>query len=172
MKFALDSSRLAKCLATTIISNALFIGCQPSEPMVGDALPEFSLQPLKDSKSKVTSDSLKGKVIVMDFWATWCGPCRMFSPLVEGLADKYAAKGVQFMAVSSEPQQDIAAFEAKTPHKISVFVDPLGGASAALKVNALPTLIIVGKDGTVKFFSAGFDDTTISKMDSILSKEI
>lgn len=115
---------------------------------------DFTLPTL--AGKKVPLASLKGKTIVMDFWATWCGPCRAEHPLLEKVKEKYASKpGVVFLSVNTdEDAKSIAPFLKETGWQQEIYLDP--GIAAALKINAIPTLLVVSPQGEISSRLTGF----------------
>ncbi len=116
---------------------------------------DFTL-PSLDGKKKVALSSLKGKTIVLDFWATWCGPCRAEHPLLEKIKEKYASQpGVVFLSVNAdEEQKAVGPFLKETGWKQEIYVDP--GMVSLLKINAIPTLLIVSPQGEISSRLTGF----------------
>ena len=121
-----------------------------------DLLPEGSEAPPFDFEKhgggRVTSAELKGQVVLLDFWATYCGPCREEMPWLVELGDELKAKGVRFVAVNHDPEDGpslVAAYAKKVPgvDRFTAYGDPFTGGK--YKVNALPTLYVIGKDGKV-----------------------
>jgi thiol-disulfide isomerase/thioredoxin len=108
---------------------------------------EFTLAGLKGDKLPLAS--LKGKVVVMDFWATWCGPCRVQHPLYEKVKEKFAADpSVVFLSVNTdEDQAAVPGFIQAQKWSDKVYFE--GGLSEFLRVSSIPTTIILDKEGRV-----------------------
>jgi thiol-disulfide isomerase/thioredoxin len=113
---------------------------------------------LKDVDGRVvTSDQFKHKILVLDFWATWCGPCRSEIPGYVALQKKYAADGLAIMGVSLDRAGPEVVKKFVTNEKINYqivmgddrIVDALGG------VEAIPTTFIVDRNGTVRYRKVG-----------------
>ena len=118
-------------------------------------LKDFTLPRLDGGSLAI--QSLKGKVIVMDFWATWCGPCRKQHPLYQEVMDRFKKRAdVVFLAVSTdEDRASVAPFleEQKWDTSSTYFED---GLSRLLQVTSIPTTVLVGKDGRVASRMNGF----------------
>ncbi len=118
-------------------------------------LKDFVLPRLDGSRLAVSS--LKGKVVVMDFWATWCGPCRQQHPLYQEVMDHFKKRNdVVFLAVNTDEDRAVVApflQEQKWEASSTVFED---GLSKLLQVTSIPTTILVGKDGRVASRMNGF----------------
>lgn len=100
--------------------------------------------------------SYAGKVVVIDFWATWCAPCRVQAEILEQIHSEYSGKGVEFLAVSlGEDESTVRSFVEKEPFAYPVLFDPEDRVSAQLGIYALPTVMIVDRDGAVAYRHAG-----------------
>lgn len=117
------------------------VNAQISDPM------EFTLSNLKGEKLKMAS--LKGKVVVMDFWATWCGPCRVQHPLYEEVKRRFAErKDVVFLAISTDEDRDaVEPFLAEQGWSKSIWFDD--GLASILRISSIPTTVVIGRKGAV-----------------------
>jgi thiol-disulfide isomerase/thioredoxin len=115
----------------------------------GTVAPEFELDKL--GGGRVASASMKGDVVMVDFWATWCPPCRSEMPWLVKLGDEYAAKGVHFVAVSEDDERPMVGLYAKDKlpglEHYAVFTD--GSIGRRFQIAALPTLYVIGRDGKI-----------------------
>ncbi len=105
----------------------------------------------------------KGKVLVLTFWATWCGPCRALEPHLEKLAARYAGNNsVQFFALDCDDDETLVApyLEEEKPKTTVLFADNL---ESYFSVASFPTTVILGRDGKTAFRSDGFDPDTVDK---------
>jgi peroxiredoxin len=133
---------------------------QPSDPaphaLVGKPAPQIELELLEGGHLNL--ESLRGeKIVILDFWATWCGPCVRAMPVIEKVAAKYADQGVALYAVNlREEADDIKAFieENKLP-EVKVALDKDGKVGNAYLATAIPQTVIVGKDGKVQVVKVG-----------------
>ena len=117
----------------------------------------------------VCSDSLRGKVVVLDFWASWCGPCRASFPWLRSLHERFADRGVVVVAVNlDKSRNDADAFLAKYPAPFTVAFDPEGKTPEAYKVAAMPTTFIIGRDGTILNRHAGFDPKQTAAVEALI----
>jgi len=98
-----------------------------------------------------------GKVTVVDFWASWCAPCKASFPALEQMNKAYAAKGVVFVGVSvDEKSADFAAFLQKRPVSFATLRDKDKVLASGAKVPAMPTTYVLGRDGRVFASFAGY----------------
>jgi thiol-disulfide isomerase/thioredoxin len=137
-----------------------------SMPMVGRDAPEFSLElvanPMglgQEGKDLRLSD-LRGHTVLLDFWATWCGPCRAQTPIVQGIARRWADKGVVVVGVDTDTpdQGDPGEFARSHGLTYPIVHDPSGIAARSYDVESLPTLVVVSQTGVVVGMSSGVTD--------------
>ncbi len=130
----------------------LFLGAAAmAQIRVGAAAPEIALPNVKDSM--ITLSSLKGKVVLIDFWASWCGPCRQANPSVVRLYKKYKDQGFEVFGVSIDSKK-AAWVKAIKKDKIKYTqVNDSGGwnskVAAIYSVNQIPTSFLLDKEGNV-----------------------
>lgn len=120
----------------------------------GKPAPDFTLNTL-DGKTVKLSD-LKGKVVMLDFWATWCGPCRMAMPIIDKVAKQFAEQGVQLYAVNLRESPDqIKAFLKEQNLSVNVLLDSDGKVGNDYRANAIPQTVIIDRDGVVRTVHVG-----------------
>lgn len=122
-------------------------------PFAGNIAPDFKLKKLGANDSVVLS-KLKGKPVVIVFWAVWCPPCRKEIPRIKELYLKYASKGVVFLAIAvgwRQSEEDVARFQMKYEIPYQILWDKDNEVSDKYYVQGIPTNIIVDKDGVVRY---------------------
>ncbi len=123
----------------------------------GDPLPEFRLASLDGGE--ISPHDFAGEVVLIDFWATWCGPCHAQADILHQLWPDFEEKGVQFLAVSlGEREETVRDFLARDPYPYPVLVDPEDRLSPELGIYVLPTLVVIDRDGRVVFREPGVSD--------------
>lgn len=147
-------------------------GREQTEPepssLLGKAAPEVKLDLLDGGSLNLAS--LKGKkVVVLDFWATWCGPCRRAMPVIEQVVSKFKDKGVELYTVNiQEAPDDIQKFLEESELKVAVALDKDGAVAKSYEANAIPQTVLIGKDGTVQVVKVGLS----VDLEGQLTKEI
>jgi thiol-disulfide isomerase/thioredoxin len=118
---------------------------------------------LADKKSVALSD-LKGSTVLLDFWATWCGPCRAEAPIVDGVSRRWHDKGVVVVGVNTDTMDNgdprpaaLQQFAARHGLSYPIAHDD-GLASRAFQVDSLPTLVVVSREGKVTAVRTGVTD--------------
>jgi thiol-disulfide isomerase/thioredoxin len=160
------SSRLVPAVLVLIlvgIAGFLSVRIARGDPagLKGKTPPDFTLKTF-DDKDDVTLSKLKGKVVVLDFWATWCPPCRASLPHIEKLAaDKEKAKqGLVVLAVNDQEGKDkIAPFMTEQKFTFTVPMDSDGKVLTAYEIEGIPTTVVIGRDGLVRAVFVGFDSS-------------
>ena len=141
----------------TLISSVL-LACASALPAhaleAGAPAPELVLPGLKDP---INLAQYKGKVVYLDFWASWCGPCKQSFPFMNQLQAKYGAQGLQIVAVNLDVNRaDVDSFLAEVPAQFAVALDAKGETARRFDVKAMPSSVLVGRDGKVLVLHKGF----------------
>jgi peroxiredoxin len=114
----------------------------------GQMAADFTLPDLDGNPHGLSE--LRGKVVLLDFWATWCGPCRRQMPLVEKLNEEFKDKDLVVFAVNQgEASETARSFIDKNRFTTTTLLDPTGEVGRQYKVSGIPTLVIIGRDGKV-----------------------
>lgn len=122
----------------------------------GEPAPTCSV-PLLDGGRLVSLADYRGQVVYLDFWASWCGPCRESFPFMNELQRELAGKGLQILAVSvDKTAEEARRFLASYPAQFTVALDVAGACPAAFQLLGMPSSYIVDKGGVVRAVHAGF----------------
>ena len=123
--------------------------------MKGQAAPDFVLRTLDNANLRL-SEHL-GEVVVLNFWATWCGPCRQEMPLLDELYNKYRRAGLVLLSVNLDDTADRAA-EMASALKITypVLLDARKEVSRAYEVGTMPVTVLIDREGIVRYVSEGY----------------
>ncbi len=128
--------------------------------------PSFTLP---TSNGTVSLDSLRGKVVLVDFWASWCVPCKSSFPWMGAMQEKYAPKGLTIVAINVDKSRHSAdEFLQKHPAPFVVAFDPSGATAKAFHVWGMPTSYLIGSDGAIVFSRAGFDSKHAKEVESMI----
>ncbi len=122
---------------------------EASSVVAGDAAPDFQLEDTKGNQ--VSLSALRGKVVLVNFWATWCPPCIKEMPSMERLNEVMAGDDFVMLAINTEEngRNVVPAFLEKTPHAFPILYDDQGVVQKRYGVFKFPESFIVGKDGIV-----------------------
>jgi cytochrome c biogenesis protein CcmG, thiol:disulfide interchange protein DsbE len=98
-----------------------------------------------------------GRVTHVDFWASWCAPCRLSFPWMNQMHERWAAQGLRIVAVNLDRRDaDALRFLAQNPARFELAFDPAGDSARRLDIQAMPTSLLVGRDGTLVHTHRGF----------------
>lgn len=123
--------------------------------------PDFTLK--SKAGNNIRLQDLRGEVVLLNFWASWCGPCREEMPLMEEIYQQYKDLGFTILAVNvDEDPADADRFLSSVPVSFPVVYDSQSKVSEMYKVDAMPTTILIDRDGQKRFlhrgYKAGYED--------------
>ncbi len=132
---------------------------------------EFNLK--SRDGAMVSLGGLKGQVVLINFWATWCGPCRKEMPLLEQIQKKYAPLGFTMVGINVEEDTRLMdTFLKDVPVSFPVLLDPANGVSKLYNVSAMPSTVIVDRKGNVRFIHQGYKPGDESKYQDMIRQLI
>lgn len=124
---------------------------------IGQAAPAFSL-PSRNGEP-VALDKLRGKVVYVDFWASWCGPCRRSFPWMNDMQQKYGSKGFVVIGVNVDKKRaDADRFLGQNPANFTIVFDETGATPSAYAVKGMPSSYLIDGKGNVTYVERGFLD--------------
>ena len=132
---------------------------------------DFSLQlaAQETSKDTVSLKDLRGKVVFLNFWATWCGPCRVEMPSMEALYNEYKERGLEILAVNiQETPEQVNAFMKENGLSFTAALDRDGRVSGSYGIQAIPTSFIIDRDGKIIARLVGSIDWNTQKIRSAM----
>ena len=127
---------------------------------VGGDAPAFALPVVAngDPGARMALGDLKGEAVLIDFWASWCGPCSMQAPIVDRIGKKYAGKGLRVVGINVDDTEEVARDHTrKLGVSYPILLDE-GSAQKAYGVSRLPSLVVVDRQGKVSAFTSGMVD--------------
>ena len=145
--------RLGACWAL-----ACALGSSPAlalEP--GQRAPEISAT--TPTGQSLRLGGFKGQVVLLDFWASWCGPCKKSFPWMNEMQAKYGPKGLRIVAINLDEQRENAdRFLSQVPAKFTIGFDTQGSTPGAFGVKGMPSSVLIGANGFIDSVHAGFRD--------------
>lgn len=137
----------------------LTAGCyQPSAELgsvaVGQAAPGFSLKDLEGKE--VSLDQYRGKIVVLDFWATWCGPCRQTMPILDAIQEQYRGKLVLLAINLQESKDKVREYVLGENLNARVLLDEDSSVGSLYGVSGIPMQVIIDQNGTIQRLVTGF----------------
>ncbi len=141
--------RIIAIVSLMLVCNSLHTNA--ATPKVGDAAPEIAIETLLQASAgdQATFKSLKGKAVVLEFWATWCGPCVAAIPHLNELADKFKDRGVQFISVTDESKAIIEPFIKKRAIHTWLALDTDRSTFKSYEVKGIPHTVLVDQEGKI-----------------------
>jgi len=154
----MNSSLFKQFALAALIAGTIFTASAALK--VGDTLPDLTGFKLEGT----LPESLKGKVVILDFWASWCGPCAESFPVMDELQKKYREQGLVILAVSvDEKAAKMETFLKKNPVSFAVVRDGEHKLVANVTPETMPTSFIIDREGKVRFIHNGFHGSTTRK---------
>lgn len=129
--------------------------------LVGNPAPEFAVKAVAGPKGTVSLKALRGKVVLVDFWGTFCEPCKKSFPKLQDLHAKYGASGLRIVGISEDESDDkdkIPGFADTYGAKFTLGWDEDKSIAKSYKPETMPSSFIIDKKGVVRFAHVGYHD--------------
>jgi thiol-disulfide isomerase/thioredoxin len=139
---------------------------------VGDPMPAYSAKYLDGKPLDLAGE--KGNVVLLNVWATWCGPCRFETPELQALQNQYGAKGLKVIGVSVDEGETeaVKTFVAEEKIKYAIAVDPDGRIANLLQTTVLPTSLLIDRGGKIIWRQIGAIMPNDVKLKTVLEKAV
>ena len=152
-----------------ILATLLVAALLPTPPLdaadAGQPAPAFALPTAKGET--IALDKLRGKVVYVDFWASWCVPCRESMPLLDTLYKRHRDAGFAVVGINKDvAAADAERFLVQNPANFTVVYDEAGGTPAAYGVKGMPSSYLIDARGNVTFVERGFLDESKAELES------
>jgi len=144
----------------------------PAEPgtiEIGQPAPQFTLQDLDGRE--VSLNQYKDKIVILDFWATWCAPCRMTMPMLDRLQEQYSGKLVLLAVNLNEPKNMVREYVLRESLSSRVLLNEDGSVGSQYGVIGIPMQVLIDQDGTVQYLMTGIVRSDDPEVDPILVME-
>ena len=163
-------NRLISCWFSFLLLalGACSVAAQGLKPWPGGATPLLTLKDLEGRTHRL--EDYRGKVVLVNFWATWCEPCREEMPSMQKLRAALAGRPFEVLAVNlAEPETRIRRFLAATPLAFPVLLDRDGSVAKSWRARLLPVSFVVGPDGAIRYWALGELDWGEDKVRSAIA---
>ena len=137
---------------------------------VGTFAPQLTSLAVAAGTLPTTINALRGKVAVIEFWATWCGPCQLTMPVLDSWQARYGAQGLSVIGITTEPVQLAATFATQKSLHYAVASDATNATSQAFGVRNMPTLFVIDKRGVVREVSIGYDPGETTQIEALVQQ--
>ncbi len=154
-----------KTFRTLLFASLLYLSCNGTSYAleVGSKAPDFSLP---GAQGTVELSGAAGSVVYVDFWASWCGPCKQSFGWMNTMQEKYREKGLKIIGINLDGKsEDARKFLAQTPAHFTVAFDSKGVTPQSYGVKGMPTSFLVGRDGKIIFQHLGFKEADSEKLE-------
>lgn len=157
----------ASSVAATIGLAMLALGSAPVQALdVGNTAPAFSLA---SNRGKLDSASLKSKLVYVDFWASWCVPCKQSFPWMNEMQAKYADRGLHVLAINVDAKAaDAEKFLKQVPAKFQVAFDSSGETPKQFSVKSMPSSYLIDGSGRVVYVHTGFRESDKNSIEAAI----
>lgn len=163
--------KLPLICTSILVLTAVMLSAQPVSSATKElAMPNCTLTSV-EGKQVDDLQQYHGKVLYVDFWASWCGPCAESFPFLNNLNREYSAKGLQIIGVNvDENAQDAQSFLVKHPANFNIAADASGQCPKNFGVKAMPSTYLIDRNGVVRYTHLGFRTGETKKLREMVEK--
>lgn len=128
---------------------------------------------LAGDKGKVSLSQYRNKVVYVDFWASWCKPCRKSFGFMNDMQTRYGKKGLKIIAINLDDKRtDAASFLKKHPAKFTIAYDPKGTTPGKYKLKVMPTSYLIDRKGNLINIHQGFKEDQTGKLEKLITQAL
>lgn len=155
-------------LALAVAGCATSRGAQHGRATVDQPMPDVELRDLSGATTRLSA--FRGKVVLLDLWATWCAPCKQEMPVLQDIAARLGPEGVEILAVSlDQERENIERFLGPRERwRLRVYHDPTGDIAQALEPPVMPTSYVVDRRGVLRRVNLGFTPDDAAHIEELL----
>ncbi len=163
-----------KAVSAVVLASAFVLGLagcgRPGREVVevGQAAPDFQLSDL--SGKSVSLSQFRGKVVILDFWATWCGPCRLTMPVLEKLHQRYAGNVVLLAINLEEAPEDVRPYVRDHQVTSTVLLDQDGTVGRIYRSDSIPMQVLIDQKGVVRHIAVGYSSSLGDRLKAQIDK--
>ncbi len=163
------------CMTIALAVGAAAASAAIAADPIGQPAPAFTL-PLRGGSTPLGLEKLRGQVVMVNFWASWCEPCRKEFPLLDQIYKKYKPVGFTLVGVNVEPEaKDAESFIAKTPVSFPILFDKDSAVSKLYHVSGMPTTVLIDRKGVLRYvhrsYVPGDENEYLDKVRAILAEK-
>lgn len=150
--------------ALALATGLAFVTGRTTGAVVQDQLlPAPAIELPSEQGATASLAALKGKVVLVDVWASWCAPCKAAFPAYDALRQEYNAKGFEVFAINvDEKKADADRFLAGRPHSMTVVYDPKGLSPTRFRLKGMPTTYLLDRRGNIRYTHEGFSEKDVA----------
>ncbi len=149
MKFVMQAAKKIVSFSVVACATLASLGA------LAEPAPDFTLK--SNTGENVRLAELRGKVVMLNFWASWCGPCRQEMPLLDGLYKRYNPAGFEYLGINvEEDNTDAVKLIKDLGVSFPILFDPESKASKLYDVEAMPTTVLIDKKGEIRYVNRGY----------------
>lgn len=155
---------LKKCLLMAVLVFTASVNFPSQAIDAAQVAGEFSLP---GTSSEIHLSDFKGKVVYLDFWASWCGPCKKSFPWMNAMQSKYGAQGFKIIAINLDANpEDGKRFLSTVPANFAIAFDAKAVVARQYQIKGMPSSVLIGRDGKILSQHAGFNETSSTKLEA------
>ncbi len=151
-------------IGVILLALMLSTSCGTGALEKGELAPDFQIESLGQPGKLVHLSDFKGKVVLIEFWASWCGPCRELAATIDKFNGKYGREGLEVVAISNESRDAVELYKKEENHSYPLYLDTLDAANGAYHGDYIPRIYVVDRRGTLVYNEDGGTTQDVEKV--------